>query len=100
MIPSFPHWVMNTTIISKRMLRCHQITDLCIQILSVYPEMLNLEMLYFLKTEIMPDSFYAGVNICGVYSEGWVILQYYENGEWWYWMVGVGTIPEHNLIKK
>lgn len=62
--------------------------------------MLNLEMLYFLKTEIMPDSFYAGVNICGVYSEGWVIPQYYENGEWWYWMVGVGTIPEHNLIKK
>ena len=48
----------------------------------------------------MPDSFYAGVTICGVYSEGFVIPQYYENGEWWYWMPGVGTVPEHNLVKK
>ena len=47
----------------------------------------------------MPDSFYAGVTICGVYSEGLVIPQYYENGEWWYWMPCVGTVPEHNLVK-
>ena len=38
----------------------------------------------------MPDSFYAGVTICGVYSEGLVIPQYYENGEWWYWMPVLG----------
>ena len=48
----------------------------------------------------MPDSCYAGVTICGVYSEGLVIPQYYENGEWWYWMPGVGTVPEHNLVNK
>ena len=48
----------------------------------------------------MPNSFYAGVTICGVYSEGLVIPQYYENGEWWYWMPGVGTVPEHHLVKK
>jgi hypothetical protein len=56
--------------------------------------------LYFLKPDVMPDSFYVGITICGIYSEGWVIPQYYENGEWWYWMPGVGTVPEHNLVRK
>ena len=29
---------------------------------------------------------------------GWGIPQYFENGEWWYWIPGTGTIPESKLI--
>ena len=28
---------------------------------------------------------------------GWGIPQYLDNGEWWYWILGTGTIPAHLL---
>ena len=35
---------------------------------------------------MMPDTEYFD-------GWGWGIPQYFENGEWWYWIPGTGTMP-------